>query len=107
MHVGDLNGAATGSRQWTATVSIRVEDAAHAAVPGATVSGSWSNGGGGACITAGGGTCTISKTKIQPSVSSVVFTVTSVARSGWTYAPGSNHDPDEDSTGTSIVVRRL
>jgi hypothetical protein len=34
----------------------------------------------------------------------VTFTITNMTRSGFSYAPGSNHDPDGDSTGTTIVV---
>jgi hypothetical protein len=32
--------------------------------------------------------------------------VTGVTKTGSTYVPGSNHDPDGDSSGTSIVVLR-
>jgi hypothetical protein len=39
-------------------------------------------------------------------VASVTFTVTGATRSGFTYTPASNHDPDIDSNGTSIVVLR-
>jgi hypothetical protein len=39
-------------------------------------------------------------------VASVTFSVTAATRSGWTYTPAANHDPDSDSTGTVIVVAR-
>lgn len=110
LHVGDLDRASSNAgKSWTARVTIRIDDGAHAALSGAVVSGSWSNGANGSasCTTATNGTCTVQKTKLSRSgVASVTFTVTGVSRSGWTYAPSLNHDPDGESTGTSIVVLR-
>jgi hypothetical protein len=37
---------------------------------------------------------------------SVTFTITGMSKSGFSYAAGSNHDPDGDSNGTSIVVTK-
>jgi subtilisin family serine protease len=109
-HVGDLDRSTVISgKTWTAKVTIRVENAAHAALSGATVTGSWSAGATGTatCTTSAAGTCTVQLTKLsRATVASVTFTVTNVTRSGGTYAPASNHDPDGDSTGTSIVVPR-
>jgi hypothetical protein len=34
----------------------------------------------------------------------VTFIVTGVTSAGSTYNPAANHDPDGDSTGTSIVI---
>jgi hypothetical protein len=49
----------------------------------------------------------VQKAKLsRTSVASVTFGVTSATKSGWTYAPTANHDPDGDSTGTVIVVPR-
>jgi hypothetical protein len=39
-------------------------------------------------------------------VASVTFSVTNVTAAGLAYAPGSNHDPDGSSTGTSITILR-
>ena len=36
----------------------------------------------------------------------VTFTVTNVTLPGQTYDPSANQDPDGDSNGTSITVRR-
>ncbi len=105
MHVGDLDGGATSQgRTWTATVTIAVHDAAHLAVPAATVKGTFSNGakGTGSCITGSTGICTISKTRLRSA--EVTFTVTSVTHATNGYAPGANHDGDGDSGGTTIVV---
>jgi subtilisin family serine protease len=111
-HVGDLDGSGSSSgKTWTARVTIRIEDAAHAPLSGVVVTGSWSNGASGtvSCTTTSAGTCTVQKTKLsRAAVGSVTYTVTGATRSGLTYVPGSNHDPDPgpDSNGTSIVVLR-
>jgi hypothetical protein len=36
----------------------------------------------------------------------VTFTVSSVVKTGYTYMPASNHDPDGDSNGTAITVHK-
>ncbi len=109
-HVGDLDGAgAISGKTWTAKVTIRVENASNAALGGAVVTGQWSNGASGtaSCTTAANGTCVVQKTKLTRSaVASVTFTVTNVTRSGGTYTPAANHDPDGDSNGTAIVILR-
>jgi len=109
-HVGDLDGStepANGGK-WHATITIRVEDANHDPVANATVSGSWSNGanGSGSCVTDASGLCSITKNNINKNSTSAMFTVTDVSVSGYTYTPGSNHDPDGDSSGTVIVVNK-
>ena len=110
MHVGDLDRASSNAgKTWTARVTIRIDDGAHAGLSGAVVSGAWSTGASGtaSCTTATNGTCTVQKTKLSRSgVASVTFTVSGVSRSGWTYASSLNHDPDGESTGSSIVVLR-
>ncbi len=106
LHVGDLDGASVDSgRRWNAQVTIAVHDDGHAAVSGATVTGSWSAGANGSasCTTDGGGMCVISKS-VRDSNPSVTFTVTSVTHATLTYDASANHDPDGDSTGTVIVV---
>ena len=111
-HVGDLDGSTSISgKTWTAKVAIRVENAANAALSGATVTGSWSNGASGTatCVTASNGTCSAQVSKLsRATVASVTFTVTNVTRSGGTYTPSANHDPDGDSSpaGTRIVISR-
>jgi hypothetical protein len=107
MHVGDLDGSATsGSGRWNANVTITVHDANHIPVSNATVSGSWSNGSSGSssCVTNGAGQCAVSKNSLKNNVSSVTFTVTNVTASGKTYSSAANHDPDGDSTGTTITI---
>jgi hypothetical protein len=108
MHIGDLDGSSTGSGKWTATVTITVHDANHNPVANATVSGKWSNGASGtsSCTTNSNGQCTVSKSGIPKGKSSVTFTVNNVTRPASTYNSAINHDPDGDSNGTRIVVRR-
>ena len=59
-------------------------------------------------LTPTNGTCTVQLTKLsRTTAASVTFTVLSASRSGWTYVPAANHDPDGDSTtGTVIVIAR-
>ena len=109
MHVGDLDGSATvKGKNWTARVTIRIDNATHGALANATVTGFWSNGATGSanCRTSVVGVCTVSKSSISTAVASVTFTVTGVTLSGRTYDATANHDADEDSTGTAIDVSR-
>jgi PKD repeat protein len=113
MHVGNLDNASTrSSTKWNARVTITLHQAIagseSGAVSGATVSGSWSNGatGSASCTTNSSGQCTVAKSNLKTSLSSVQFKVTGVTSSGYTYSPGSNHDPEGDSNGTDITVTR-
>jgi hypothetical protein len=109
LHIGDLDGSRTvGSTKWTATVRFVVHQAAEGTVTGVTVSGSWSGGATGTatCKTSSSGVCTVSKANIPNGTPSVTFTVTNLALSPMVYQPSANHDPDGDSTGTSIVVMK-
>jgi hypothetical protein len=109
-HIGDLDGStAVSGKTWTAKVTVHVEDAANAPLSGVVVTGSWSNGSSGtaSCTTNGSGTCTVQKAKLaRATVASVTFSITGATRSGYTYTPASNHDPDGDSNGTTITVPR-
>lgn len=109
MHVGDLGASSTrqGTR-WNATVTITVHDASHNPVANATVSGAWSNGATGraSCTTGSNGQCTVTKSRIRNGKSRVTFTVSNITHTNFTYAPSSNHDPDGNSTGTRIIVRK-
>ena len=78
---------------------------------GATVTGSWSRSGllSDTCTTGdlgGNGTCIVMLTGIRKGTKSVSFTVTGVTKGGVTYDAARNHDPDGDSNGTTITVRR-
>jgi hypothetical protein len=107
MHVGDLDGSSTivGSR-WNASVQVTIHSSGESPVANATVNGAWSNGttGSGSCVTNASGQCTITRNDIRSTVTDVTFDVTGVTHASNSYQPGSNHDPDGDSDGTSIVV---
>jgi hypothetical protein len=109
IHVGDLDGSSVSAGRggkWNATIDITVHDDGENPVAGATVAGSWSAGanGSGSCVTNGSGQCSIIRTGVGRNSSSVTFTVDSISHATLTYTAGSNHDPDGDSDGTSIVV---
>jgi hypothetical protein len=110
LHVGDLDISATvvNKTGWKATVAITVHDSADAPVAGAVVTGSWTNGTSGtaSCTTASNGQCSVTTAKIPTTQAGVTFTVTNVAGAGFTYAQSTNHDPDGDSTGTTISRAR-
>ncbi len=106
MHIGDLDASTASGKggKWDATVTITVHDAADDPVANATISGTWSDGTAGSCVTDGSGQCIITLSSINKNTDSVTFTVDSVSASGYAYDAGANHDPDGDSDGTSIVV---
>jgi serine protease len=93
MHVGDLDGSKSGTNRWSATVTITVHDAAHNPVASVSVSGNWSK-------------CSVTKSNIPRTTTSVTFSVTGLSKSGWTYVSASNHDPDGDSNGTNITITK-
>ena len=112
MHIGDLDGSASGSASsWSATVEITVHDVNHNVLNGATVVGSWSVSGlnSNTCTTGdlgGNGTCIVLFPSLKKSAKSVTFKVTSVTMSGRAYAVTANHDVDGSSNGTSVVVKK-
>jgi hypothetical protein len=111
MHVGDLDGTATASTRWSATVEVTIHDASHNPINGATVVGRWSRTGlaSNTCTTGEGGgfgTCIFLFPSMNLVVPNVSFTVESVTRTGSVYQPAANHDPDGSSNGTTITIRR-
>jgi hypothetical protein len=107
MHIGDLDGArANQNSNWSATVTITVHDGNHAPVAGAVVNAAWTGGATGSvsCTTLADGQCSVTKGGIKKNQNSVTFTVSGVMKTGVTYQPSANHDPDTDSNGTAITV---
>jgi PKD repeat protein len=89
MHVAALS-ASTGSRRggWTVTVSVTIQDTNGAPVGGATVTGSWTTGASGTCITSASGACTFT-TNMSKKTASATYSVTSVS-GPLTYDPSAN-----------------
>ncbi len=112
IHIGDLDGFPMRSASsWSATVDITVHDANHQPLNGVTVVGRWSRSGlnSNTCTTGeggGNGTCIVLFPSISLGASQIRFTVSSATRAGFTYESAANHDPDGDSNGTAIIVRR-
>jgi hypothetical protein len=109
IHVGDLDrsSAFVGFNRWRATATIAVHTNLEGIVSGATVTGVWSGGfsGTASCTTNGNGRCSVTSGNIRLRDTSATFTVTNVTNT-LSYQSGGNHDPDGDSTGTSITVPR-
>ncbi len=105
MHVSDLDGTKTAAgRKWNASVTITVRNGSGVAVSGATVTGSWAGKGSTACTTTTTGQCSMTKTGLTSA--SIVFTVTNVSKSGFSYNASLNSDPEGDSNGTSITIAK-
>jgi PKD repeat protein len=105
MHVGDLDRASTTQQNtWTATVTITIHNGSHDPLANAVVSGTWSDGSTGSCITNATGQCAVSKAGIPKRTGSVNFTVANAALGTFVYKAADNHDPDGDSNGTTISV---
>jgi hypothetical protein len=109
-HVGDLDGSAAnmGRGFWQGTVAIEVHDNAHTPVAGATVSGTWSGSfsGNASCTTGTNGRCAVTTGNIHNSNQTVTWTVGDVTHTSLSYRQTDNHDPDGDSDGTSITIRK-
>lgn len=111
MHVGDLDGATSlkgKSGKWEAVVTVTIHDSSHLAVPNATVTAKWSGGKSGTVTgtTGTNGTVSFATGAISSGTGSVTLTVGGVTHTSLSYEPGSNHDPDGDSNGTSITVTK-
>jgi PKD repeat protein len=108
-HVGDLDGSrATSKTTWSATVTITAHDNAHNKLSNITVSGAWSGYNGTvSCKTGSKGTCSLTKSGIPSGTASVTFSVSNMTDgSAKTYNSSMNHDPESDSNGTSITIKK-
>lgn len=111
LHVGDLDGGSSWVYRrwyWQARVIVSVHDANHNPLSGATIDGAWSGGYSGAdqCITGSDGSCAVTTGNIRRKDANVAFTVNDVTLSAFQYVPTANHDPDGDSSGTSITIAK-
>jgi hypothetical protein len=109
-HIGDLDGASAWirvNRFWKARVTVQVHDMDEMSLPGATVTGIWSDGKRTTsveCLTDSAGLCSITTPRLKSNVKAVSFTVTQISLAGITYQADANHDPDGDSSGTQILI---
>lgn len=104
---GDLDATSelVSSSRWQARVTVRVHDDLEAPVTGVQVAVRFGAKGSLTCTTNDVGRCLVTK-RYQTSKPKVTATVLGL-EGPLPYDPGSNHDPDGDSDGTSIVVFRL
>jgi hypothetical protein len=109
LHIGDLDGFSNpNSNRWDAHVQITAHTVDEIPIDNATITGTWSGGvsGNGTCITDSLGKCSVSMISIRGNLNSVTFTVTSADHSTLLYDPALNHDPDGDSSGTTITIAK-
>lgn len=89
---------------WFVRLKIHTEN--HGIAGGVMVSGVWDDGAPGMCVTDGSGRCSVSRGGIPRKISSASFTVTGATHVAFVFSPGANHDPDGDSNGTTLVIKR-
>jgi hypothetical protein len=108
MHSGDLDGNPVGAGPWNARVVVTVHTASHQPLQGVFVAFRYSGAVSGetSCVTNNSGICDVLSKQVTASSGSVTFRVFNMTRSGFTYKPSSNHDPDGDSDGTRITVTK-
>ena len=108
IHVGNIDGAAfSQGSEWTANVQITVHTQDELPMTGVSVIGEWDNGSEVAlCVTGDDGTCTLTSPPNRKRNKRITFTLTNLSHSMATYDSSANHDPDGDSDGTTITVRR-
>lgn len=85
VHLASASGTSAAVKGgWTATVTVSVADGNGATVTSATVTGTWSSGGTGSCVTSTAGSCRIS-TKVSRKTPSVTWAVSGIAAPGYKY----------------------
>ncbi len=104
MHIADLDASATIMRRnWSGTVIATVRDSTGAPVSAATMTGTWKSSLSSTCTTGADGTCSVTTTT---KAKNEQFTVTGITHATLTYDPAANSDPDGDSNGTVIRIKR-
>ncbi len=108
MSVVDLDGSSyfQNTKKWFAIVTVKVRDSNGSVVSGATVTGTWSNGGSSSAVTDSNGLVTVGSGVVGVNIGSVTFTVSEILHTGLPYDGSANTDPDGDSDGTTIVVSK-
>jgi|JI10StandDraft_1071094.scaffolds.fasta_scaffold30075_3 PKD repeat protein len=100
MRVADIAMSLVGNaRLGRATAKVKVFDANGVAVPGATVSGTWSGlvTGNGNAVTASSGIAGFTS-PVAKKAGTFIFTVTGVTLQGWTYKPDLNTETTDSIT---------
>ena len=92
VHLASLTGDGTPANRgkWSATVTISTHDESHSRLSDVTVTGTWSSGGSGSCVTDGDGQCQIVKNNIKTNVNSTTFTIMDISHATNTYDSGAN-----------------
>jgi PKD repeat protein len=107
LHVGDLDRSTSSQPNvWSAAATVTVHDGGHLAVVNAVVTGVWNDGSVMSCTTNAFGRCTVTRAGIPRKTSSVSFSVMNVVLATFVYRPADNHDPDGESDGTTIAIRK-
>ena len=83
------SSSTNGRSAWRATATISAGNSAGAA-SGVTVTGQWSDGSTGSCVTGTSGACSITSAKLSTKVASTTFSITSLASSTLTYDASKN-----------------
>ena len=106
MHVGDLDGTSTPGLKSSSIVKVTVvvHDAGHRPVTNARAIGLWSSGEAGGCSTDGTGQCTVS-TVFSGTRAGATFTIRTLEHAVYVYG-GPNHDPEGNSDGTTITIKK-
>jgi subtilisin family serine protease len=109
LHVRDIDGDGKKSRRgkWQANVTVMLHDFDEHKVRRAEVEATWTTSKGTStakCRIKRGGTCKFRSPSFGKGVSNVTFSVTDISHNSLTYSVGDNHDPDEDSDGTTLVI---
>ena len=106
IHVGTLSGTGSSINKkfWRANVTVKIVDEIGHGVSNATVTSSWTGGyaGTSTCITAGGGTCTVTSGNVRNSAAGVTLEVTGVTASDAQYDSTAN--PDDVGNPAKIEV---
>jgi hypothetical protein len=109
IHVADLDGTTairTRASTWKAVITILVHDGNQKPLSRVTVNFTWSGGYNysGTCRTGLRGTCKVKTPYVSMAVPTISLEVTNLTKTGYTYVPAQNTDPDGDSNGIIITV---
>ncbi len=107
IHIGDLDASSSVLRTtWNAFASVQVHTHDHAdVIQSVTVAARWEDGTTASCTTAWG-RCEFYRYGLPKKINAVTLTVTGITSDLFVYDSGANHDPDGDSAGGALTVRR-